>query len=168
MRNGIYGHTSEETAYLIEDYPYGRLRCKRKVWLESDPKHGFRFVAQTQNPKNGRWNKPHKSTYREIAACLYLDDENHVQWAGVGAYTDEKEALQFALDFGNRCEGAQKLRVWAEMKRKACLQFVSGERYFTINGVKQERSEADNERNKQEAEVWGKVANVLTPFPPPL
>lgn len=28
MKTHLPGHTSEETAYLVESYPYGSLRCK--------------------------------------------------------------------------------------------------------------------------------------------
>ena len=45
-------YTSPETAYIIEDYPFGfRLRCKMRVWIESDKKKGMRVVRQTTNPK---------------------------------------------------------------------------------------------------------------------
>jgi len=48
----LKGHISPETAFIVDDYPYGfRLRCKIRYWLEYNPKHGFRFVSQTTNPK---------------------------------------------------------------------------------------------------------------------
>jgi hypothetical protein len=35
----LKGHISQETAYLVDDYPYGfRLRCKIRYWLEYQPK----------------------------------------------------------------------------------------------------------------------------------
>jgi hypothetical protein len=44
----LFGHTSPETAYVVEDYPYGfRLRCKIRYWLEFKAKKGFRLVSQT-------------------------------------------------------------------------------------------------------------------------
>lgn len=81
----LYGHVSSETAYLVEDYPYGfNLRCKMRCWIEYKPKKGFRFWTQTTNPKkNNIWNKPKASTYVELSAAMYLDDQNHVQWIGV-------------------------------------------------------------------------------------
>ena len=54
----LVGHTSFETAYLVTDYPYGRLKCNIWFWLENDPKKGFRFCSRTQNPKNGVLNAP--------------------------------------------------------------------------------------------------------------
>lgn len=161
MRTGIYGHTSEETAYLIEDYPYGRLRCQRKVWLESDPKRGVRFVAQTNNPKNGRWNKPHKSTYADIAGCLYLDAEKHVQWAAIGFYSKPEEALAFAQDFGKNAVGADQLLHYAMKRARVSQALADGKAHFTINNEKQERSETDKSRDAQESQVWVQVVELL-------
>lgn len=161
MRKALYGHTSLETSYLIADYPYGSLRCQRRVWIESSPKHGFRFVAQTQNPKNGRWNKPHKSTYIEVAACLYLDENNHVHMAGVGAYTDAEQALDFVLDFGKGCLGFDDLKLYAAKKKRFSQALASGEAFFTINGQKQERSETEIERDNQNAAKWGEVVALI-------
>jgi hypothetical protein len=146
---------------MIEDYPYGRLRCKRRVWLESDAKRGFRFVAQTENPKNGRWNAPHKSTYGEIAACLYLDNENHVQWANITPLTDAPKALEFVQDFGNKCLGADNLRTWAFKKALYANKCAKGEIGFYINGVKEPWSEADTARHIREAELWSEVVRLL-------
>ena len=48
----LHGHTTRETAYLVNDYPYGfRLRCKIRYWLEYKKGHGHRPVSQTTNPK---------------------------------------------------------------------------------------------------------------------
>lgn len=162
IRTGISGHTSLETAYMIDDYPYGRLRCKRRVWLESDPKRGFRFVSQTENPKNGRWNAPHKSTYTEIAASLYLDENNHVQWTGVSALTDAPVALAFAQEFAKTCLGVDNLRTWAFKKALYARKCANNEIGFYINGVKEPWSEADNARHTREAELWQETVNLLT------
>jgi len=96
----LYRHTSEDTAYTVDDYPYGfRLRCKIRYWLEHSAAHGYRLVSQTTNPKKGnKWNAPKKSTYCSIAACMYLDQENHVKWSGVGFYTD----LEVLKDFRDK------------------------------------------------------------------
>lgn len=98
----LKGHVSEDTAYVVDDYPYGfRLRCKIRYWLQYNPKHGFRLASQTTNPKRGNiWNKPNFSTYSRFAGCMFLDDENHVQWAGLSEYSDAKEALAFAQVYG--------------------------------------------------------------------
>lgn len=96
----IYGHVSEATAYVVEDYPYGfSLRCTIRYWLEHSPNKGFRFVSQTKNPKNGRWNAPKKSTYARMGGCMFLDEKGHVQWAGVSGYSSVSELEQFIANF---------------------------------------------------------------------
>ncbi|HEX6826550.1 MAG TPA: hypothetical protein VF077_09580 [Nitrospiraceae bacterium] len=164
MKTPISGHTSPETAYLIGDYPYGRtLRCQRKVWLENDPKRGVRFVAQTDNPKNGRWNKPHKSTYIDVAAALYLDAENHVQWEGIGMYTEPEQALAFVQCHGKAAVGADRLLYWAQQKAKLAQAFADGRAHITINGEKQDRSEAELAKDSRNAGIWRQVAELLAP-----
>ncbi len=160
----LVGHTSPETAYLIADYPYGRkLRCQRRVWIEHSPSHGFRFVAQTTNPKTGRWNTPHKSTYSEIAMGLYLDEQGHVQSMAVTAHANVLHALSFAREFGRQAEGAGIFRVFALKKARYLEQLANGEAYFTINGKREETSPAETERNLAESKQWLEVAELLNP-----
>jgi hypothetical protein len=78
------GHVSPDTAYLVEDYPYGRrLRCKKRYWVETatvgEKRGEQRIVSQTTNPKvaGEPWNKPHRGTYSMIQA-LFLDDNDRV------------------------------------------------------------------------------------------
>jgi hypothetical protein len=99
----LTGHTSPETAYLVDDYPYGyTLRCKIRYWLEYKNKLGFRLVSQTTNPKRPGevWNKPKASTYAKFGGCMYLDDNGHVQWTGLSEYCDGKEAQAFLNTYG--------------------------------------------------------------------
>src|SRR5215471_1630221 len=91
----LSGHISPETAYLVDDYPYGfRLRCKIRYWLEYNPKHGFRLVSQTSNPKRPGfvWNKPKASTYSKFGGCMYLESDDHVTWSGLSEYSTGAEA----------------------------------------------------------------------------
>ncbi len=80
----LHGHTSPETAYLVGDYPYGRLRCEKRYWLETADKGRYRgqvrLVTQTTNPKQpGRpWNKPHLEQYRAWSV-MYLNQDGHVK-----------------------------------------------------------------------------------------
>jgi len=149
----LFGHTSPETAYLIADYPYGRkLRCQRRVWIEHSPSHGFRFCAQTTNPKNGRWNKPGKSTYSEIAMALYLDEQDHVQYSNITPYSGGALALDFAKSFGRQAEGAGILRVFAVKKARYLEQQANAEGY--PSGIA---------RDQAEAKEWLEVAALLDP-----
>lgn len=121
--NALRGHTSEETAYLVNDYPYGfRLRTEIRYWLETT-KHGDRFVSQTLNPKTGRWNKPKKSTYSLIGA-MYLDDESHVTWTGVSHYTDD-DALAAFLDAAGELSESQKDRLAEIVGGKKAMEGVT-------------------------------------------
>lgn len=95
MKKILIGHTSPETAYLVDDYPYGfRLRCQIRFWLEHDPKKGTRFCSQTTNPKvlGTVWNKPKKGTYADVGVML-IDDKGHVRWTTTSAY-DELPVLR--------------------------------------------------------------------------
>lgn len=80
-RQYIYGHTSPETAYVVDDYPWGfRLRTTIRYWIESKPGKvgGQRFMSQTINPKTGLWCKPKAGIYYEVIV-LYLDENKHVK-----------------------------------------------------------------------------------------
>ena len=85
----LIGHTSQETAYVVADYPYGfRLRTSIRYWIETKNKFGQRFCSQTLNPKNGKRNKPKCSAYLAVAV-LVLDDVGHVACPGLSYYDDE-------------------------------------------------------------------------------
>ena len=95
----LSGHISPETAYVVEDYPYGfRLRCKIRHWIEFKPKKGFRFVSQTTNPKKPGevWNKPKASTYSMFGGAMFLDKNEHVQFTGLSEYSDGAEAKKWS------------------------------------------------------------------------
>lgn len=114
-------HTSPETAYVVDGYPYGfRLRCKIRYWLEHHPKRGFRFVSQTTNPKREGevWNKPKASTYVRFGAAMYLDEEGHVAWAGLSEYCTGAEAQRFLDAYGTAVPeaGFALLKKWVAAK----------------------------------------------------
>lgn len=85
----LKGHISQETAYVVDDYPYGfRLRCKIRYWLEFKKKAGFRLVSQTTNPKLSSaemWNKPKASTYSTLGV-MGLDEKGYVTWETCNIY----------------------------------------------------------------------------------
>lgn len=101
----LTGHVSQETAYVQSDYPYGRHRCQRRVWIETKPKQGQRFVAQTEDPKRLRWNAAHASTYAPIKV-LVLDERpesdtfEHVLIYVLGNHSTEPEIDSFIAKFG--------------------------------------------------------------------
>lgn len=117
----LKGHTSPETAYVVDDYPYGfRLRCKIRYWLEYKAKQGVRLVSQTTNPKRPGevWNKPKPSTYCRFGGCMFLNDEGHVKWSGLSEYSTGKEADEWRKKFGEGChpEAVDIMNRWTESK----------------------------------------------------
>lgn len=100
----LKGHTSPETAYVVDDYPYGfRLRCKIRYWLEYKKGKGFRLVSQTSNPKRPGlvWNKPKASTYSILGGCMYLDEQWHVTWTSIHQYTDTEALVAWGATYGD-------------------------------------------------------------------
>lgn len=117
----LAGHTSPETAYVVDDYPYGfRLRCKIRYWIEYNKKHGFRFCSQTTNPKRAgtHWNTPKKSTYAKFGACMFLDENEHVQWAALSEYSDAEKARKFFDKYkeGMSAEAIEACSEWIRLK----------------------------------------------------
>lgn len=99
MTQILQGHVSPETAFVVDDYPYGyTLRCKIRYWLEFKPGKGVRFVSQTTNPKRPGevWNKPKASTYCRFAGAMYLDENGHCKWTGLTEYCSGAEAKAWA------------------------------------------------------------------------
>lgn len=156
----LYGHDSEQTAYLVEDYPYSfKLRCKIRYWLEMKPKKGFRFVSQTENPKNGRWNKPKASTYAALAGCMYLDSQKHVQWTGLTEYSKESDVLDFIKDFPRA--DFSVIRYVSKLKLKYLEKAISGAAVFAINGKPVPNTEEDIGRWRAELETWQTITRLL-------
>lgn len=155
----LYGHTSEDTAYLVEDYPYGRkLRCQIRYWIEKTSK-GFRFCAQTKNPKNGVWNNPKKSTYVRFAACMFLDEQRHVDWNGIHEYSSANDALLF-MQLHPQTDTSDLL-VWARMKAVYNKLYAQGTVYFEVNGKRCEESPETLEKHFAESEVWREVIKLI-------
>jgi hypothetical protein len=156
----LYGHTSEATAYLVADYPYGyTTRTQIRYWLEHKPKKGWRFVSQTLNPKTQRWNKPKASTYTEWGAAMYLDDKGHVHWDGVGPYSDEQKILAFVTAFPGA--DLRELKKVVPAKLRFLRGLISGEVAFTINKVRQPLSEADVARLNNDLATWEEIGALI-------
>lgn len=120
----LSGHVSPETAYLVDDYPYGfRLRCQIRYWIEFKKGKGFRFVSQTSNPKVPGlvWNKPKASTYARFGGVLLRDESNgHISWRCLTEYNDLGNAEFFLEEFGAALceEGRAELEKWVATKRR--------------------------------------------------
>lgn len=136
----LFNHISPETAYVVEDYPYGfNLRCKKRYWLEFGKNKGVRFASQTTNPKKAGevWNKPKYSTYCAFGGAMYLDEENHVQWTGLHEYKGIKETLDWQAVYGeaNHPDCVEKTGHWIKAKLVHDFKCSKGVYVMTINGV---------------------------------
>lgn len=157
----LYGHTSEASAYRVADYPYGfRERTQIRYWLEHKPKKGWRFVSQTMNPKTSRWNKPKTSTYIEWGAAMYLDENGHVQWTGVGPYSDDQKILEFVTTFPGA--DMSELRKIVPAKQRYLKGRISGELVMTINKVPQPMSEVEIEEARGDLTTWEEIEARLS------
>ncbi len=162
----LNGHTSESTAFLVEDYPYGfKARTSIRYWLDSAPKKGTRFVSQTMDPKTKRWNKPKASTYALLGGVMYLDHKNHVQWASLNEYSSAAEVLNFVQAWPSA--NLPFLKTWIKMKLDMLFKLIEGKaRWVTkINGVEQPQSQdqlnEDIGRWQDEAEQWHEAGTYL-------
>ena len=153
----LYGHKDENSAYMVEDYPYGaRARCRIRYWMESSPTKGFRFVSQTEDPKKLRWNAPKKSTYVEWGGAMYLDSKGHVQWTGVGQYTNDEKMLEFVKAFPDSDLSVMKKVVPAKIRY--LTRRISGDSGLLMNGVKVQMSEEDIGEARKDLDIWQDIA----------
>ena len=151
----LSGHTSPETAFVVDDYPYGfRLRCQIRYWLEYAPKKGFRLWSQTSTPKRpGRvWNKPKSSTYQRFAGAMFLDDLGHVHWSGLTEYDDLPELIDWRNQFAFAMpEQAQVfLKYWITKKLAFEQSMIEGQISSTMT-----------------TQQYTPLSQGLTPFGPP-
>lgn len=118
----LRGHTSKETAYVCDDYPYGfRLRCKIRYWLEFRPNKGHRFVSQTTNPKVQGveiWNKEKASTYTSGFPIMFNDQNNHTHWDVLDFYSDPSKIESFKQKYGSLLDEG-------ELKRISNIEYMS-------------------------------------------
>lgn len=148
----LYSYDSIDNAYVIEDYPYGRLRTQMFVWIESNPKKGDRYGHYTIDPKSGRKNKPKYSTYHEFA-YLYKDEKDHVQYGTLSSY-DFIEKLNENLKWINDVYGINNVNDNQFISYFGAIgtQFVISFSYW-IKEVAEDR--------KDEFRTWGKGVMAL-------
>jgi hypothetical protein len=149
----LRGHTSPETAYVVNDYPYGsRLRCKIRYWLEKRHGRGYRLMSQTSNPKVAGevWNKPKASNYRLGLCFMFLDERGHVQWTCQNAFTlAGKKFVEFANCWSDQFNDDERLLLvlieklsrqinpnsWAEYDAEVAAAAAPKVKNFTVASV---------------------------------
>lgn len=118
----LSGHVSPETAYQVNDYPYGfRLRCMIRYWLEYKPNNGFRLISQTSNPRHVgfgvKWNAPKGTTYARFGGCMVIiETEDRVTWVGLTEYSDAAESIKWRDTYGAGCPNPEVTDKWINAK----------------------------------------------------
>lgn len=167
----IFGHDSEETALLVDDYPYGRrVRTSIRYWIETVAKRGDRFVSQTLNPKTGNWNKPKKSTYCPIGLMYREADTGYIRWAGLSDWAKAEELADFCSTVGvERLKSEQRIQLSHLIGKERVMRHVS----FSIRETthvagepaseREERQAAERaERDAEQKELWAKIQRAIT------
>lgn len=113
MKTMLVGHTTEATAFLQPDYPFGfRLRCERKVWIETKKGQGQRLVTQTSNPKRpGTWNKPKASTYSPIVVMFLNSENGHLEHDVLSGYASEEDIQKFETEYAEALAGEHEQKI---------------------------------------------------------
>lgn len=156
----LYNHIDEASAYNVSDYPYSfKLRTSIKFWLEKKDSKGFRFCSRTINPKNGRVNAVKTSTYSEFAGCLFLDEEGHCKWSGLGQYSSAEEIRSFIERFPDA--DYSLLRPFLALKVAHTRRYADDKIRITINGKSEAPSESELEDRKKELAILVRAQEAL-------
>lgn len=156
----LFGHTDEDSAYLVDDYPYGRKRTQIRYWIETVPKKGDRFCAQTLNPKTGLWNKPKKSTYMNIMVMTRAEDVAEgkgilkVRYSGLRDWIDQDELVSWVNTIGvsNLNEEQKKMLAYVRAVNKVYANVTFNVRSET--GMTEERKA---ELDAEQAEIRQRI-----------
>jgi hypothetical protein len=62
---------------------------------------------------------------------MFLDDDNHVSWAGLSEYSDLKESLEFQAKYGEGVpdEAIKRLHDWIDTKQRYESKLEAGMDY---------------------------------------
>jgi hypothetical protein len=149
----LKGHVSEETAYVVDDYPYGfRLRTEIRYWIETTNR-GERFVRQTLNPKTGLWNKPKKSTYDAIMLLVKNTENGYISNVGVHTSDSDPEILTtFMNNYGDALTEHQ-------LKEMDVLKAYSeASKHYTVT-VGPAKEGEPSQTQEEQMEIVNKCAN---------
>lgn len=150
--NQLKHHSSPESAYVVEDYPYGRRRTKMRYWIEHKDKHGDRLCRQSLNPKTGKWNNPKKSTYSSVKVLVKNPKNGHVETDELSTWSKEERVKEFMSKYD-----------LTEKQKKICKQLIVMDR--ASKHIKYEIKPHDSEGpsheeiEKKNMENWNKAMN---------
>jgi len=158
ITNLFYTAVSPETAYIINDYPWGwTLKTQQKVWIETDKKHGDRIVRQTLNPKNNVWCKPKKSTYEAIMV-MGFNEENHISHIGLWHSASAEEVNKFLSQIDkDKLTEAQKNQLRIIIARNKVYENVT----FTVKNVTGQTDEEREAHRKEQEAIQHKINNAI-------
>lgn len=94
----LAGHTSPETGFVVDNYPYGyTLRTQIRYWIETKKGFGQRFCSQTLNPKTSQWNKPKAGNYHVLAVMTRNPSNGYVSYETLqsGGWSKEENIQSF-------------------------------------------------------------------------
>lgn len=126
-RKYLYNHTSQETAYVVNNYPWGfRLRTTIRYWVETKKARngGQRFGSQTINPKTGQWCAPKYSTYSQVI-IMFLDENEHIKYTSLGMNDGEERVLKFKETHLENLDDFQKLQLKEVMAYTEVMKHVT-------------------------------------------
>ena len=147
---------TEETPYIIESYPYGRLRCKMRVWVESVKNKGDRYTTQTQNPKTLVWNKPKKSTYSAVMV-LYFKENGFIDYLNLNFTTEAESYKKFIESVGDYPFNDEQLSQLRVMRA-----YIKTYENVTIEIRPRNGTEEEQEKqNKEQEEIKDKINQTI-------
>jgi hypothetical protein len=165
----LTGHEDEGSSFEQDGYPYGRQTTLRRVWVETATKGAKkaqqRFMAQTQNPKTFRWNKPKASTYSDII-ILYLDSNEHVKLAHLSTWDSAEQIAAFVVTFGDYLTEHQRKNI----RYLDAVRRVGSRITWTISEGGKETAQEHEKREKDERKMLNAmlVQELRSPSSPPV
>lgn len=155
--SAMFGHVDEDTAFVVDDYPYGyTARTQIRYWIETSPRHGDRFVSQTVNPKTGRWNKPKKSTYAPVGVMFAEPATGHIKWAALNVWPKEEWRDHFLAVAGDKLSKHQRAQVAHLIGLERAFKDVEWK--IEVNPSAERRAELDAEQARNNAILARRVA----------
>lgn len=169
----LYECVSEETAHVVENWPWGyQYRTQARFWIESNPK-GSRMWQRTQNPKTGFWCKAKATTYSPVQ-ILMIDAEGKISYACLGRGSDYEDVKKFREKHYPHLDPQRRLNLieaeaWADTMKDVKFEVVRSEvgpinisAAMAGDKAELEKMEAQKsrseERKKEQERVWNTLA----------